>query len=81
MIAKAPIGISFVLALGLAACDLSQQKKPEVIDTAVVTKHVGDTAVAAPGAVGSGPEAAGAGEQRSVRLFGPGVSRERQTRI
>jgi hypothetical protein len=81
MIAKARIGITLVLAMGLAACDLSQQKKPEVIDTAVVTKRVGDTAAAAPGAVGSGTEAAGAGEERSIRLFGPGVSRERQIRI
>ena len=76
MIAKARIGISLVLALGLAACDLSQ-KKPEVIDIAVVTKRVGDTAAAVPQAIETGS----AGEERSVRLFGPGISRERQTRI
>ena len=74
MIAEVRIGIVLVFALGLAACDLSQ-KKPEVIDTAVVTKRVGDTAAAPPQAIED------AGEERSIRLFGPGVSRERQTRI
>ena len=76
MNAEARIGISLVVAMGLTACDLSQ-KKPEVIDTAVVTKRVGDTPAAAPETV----EAGSANEERSVRLFGPGISRQRQTRI
>ena len=81
MIAKARIGGAWVLslgfAIGLTACDLSQQK-PETIDTTVVTKRVGDSPVAAPEAIGGRSATEG---ERSVRLYGPGVSRQRQTRI
>lgn len=76
MIAEARIGISLVLAMGLTACDPSQ-KKPEVIDASVVTQRVGETPAAVPAAA----ESASVREERSVRLFGPGISRQRQTRI
>jgi hypothetical protein len=82
MIAKARIGVVWgvplVFAAGLTGCDLSQQK-PETIDTAVVTRRVGgDT----PAAASEGIDGKTASEgERSVRLFGPGVSRQRQTRI
>ncbi|HEX2827824.1 MAG TPA: hypothetical protein VHP37_15840 [Burkholderiales bacterium] len=68
--------MSLALAMGLTACDPSQ-KKPEVIETAVLTQRVGDTPATVPEATGS----PSAGSERSVRLFGPGISRQRQTRI
>ena len=57
--------------MGLGGCDVSQ-KKPETAAASLVTQHTGEP----PAAV-----AAHARPERSIRLYGPGVSRQRQTRI
>jgi ethanolamine transporter EutH len=76
--------MSAVFALGLSACDLSQ-RKPETISTMLATKRVGDSSAAAAAVeVQPAPDSTAAessGFERSVRLYGPGVSRQRQTRI
>jgi hypothetical protein len=66
-------------AFALAACDLSQ-KKPETIATMLPTAQTAGTATQAASAARSAAPAQTA-DEHSVRLYGPGVSRERQTRI
>ena len=80
-----------IAALALTACDLSQ-KKPETLKTSMQPEA---RAVAAPpvssvpaGAADIQDPAAGAGAgaettagERSIRLYGPGVSRKRQIRV
>ena len=86
MLARAQIPVALplcaALAVALSACDLSQ-KKPETITTLVVSQRVGDSGATAgeeaqADSEGAGPDRSG---ERSIRLYGPGVSRERQTRI
>jgi len=69
------IGIAL---LTLTACDLSQ-KKPETIKAALPPAHANVRAPDAPGGSATGVENGAA--ERSIRLYGPGVSRKRQTRV
>jgi hypothetical protein len=68
--------------LGLAAavlitgCDVSQ-KMPQTAPSLPAATAIARPAGGAPAAERS-PEAAG---EKSIRLFGPGVSRKRQTRV
>ena len=86
MFARALIPVALPIAAALAlltACDLSQ-KKPETVATTVATKRVSDSPGAAIDVQAPVPQAAnaeGSGSERSVRLYGPGVSRDLQTRI
>lgn len=91
----APSTLSFIglAALTLTACDLSQQK-PQTIRTTLPPGVGSAQAIPAPlaseqpsraavQAPAHGPAAGGdngAGE-RSIRLYGPGVSRKRQIRV
>jgi hypothetical protein len=69
-------------AFALAACDLSQ-KKVETIATMLPTAASAQTAGTATQAASAARSAAPAqtADEHSVRLYGRGVSRERQTRI
>ena len=73
------IPVLAAVALGLTACDLSQ-KKPETT-TAVRAAHVSATPAAPAMQAPARSPGDSAGSERSVRLYGPGVSRKRQTRI
>ena len=86
---NATVPLVAAVALGLAACDLSQ-KKPEtlpamiaagaVANSAPLNTRAGAAGMQTPGREGTA-SAESAGNERSVRLYGPGVSRKRQTRI
>ena len=83
--ARLPAALPIAAALALLnACDLSQ-KTPETIATTVATKRVSDSPAPAAAEVDAqvpqGASADGSGSERSIRLYGPGVSRDRQTRI
>ena len=71
----------------VAACDLSQ-KTPETVTPVTVFNPIGPAATVPigrdvqPGAETPLPDGVGASVgERSIRLYGPGVSRKRQTRI
>lgn len=84
MFARAEIILATVVpaafALGLSACDVSQ-KMPETVSASLVTQRVGDASAEAQASADGKPTADAAGHERSIRLYGPGVSRQRQTRI
>jgi hypothetical protein len=77
-----------VAALGLAACDISH-KKPETTAAAAARAPVQlaptrELLGPRPAAADAQPDAAsrgGAEGERSIRLHGPGVTRERQTGV
>jgi hypothetical protein len=78
--------LSLAVALALSACDVSQ-KKPETFATLTTQWEAGSlvrshgTADADAPTANPAPAAQSERGERSVRLFGPGISRERQTRI
>ena len=82
MIAVARISLvlpfTTALVMGLGGCDLSQ-KKPETVAAKLVTQRVEGAQAA--GEAQAGPTPEGPGSERSVRLYGRGVSRQLQTRI
>ena len=89
MFARARIIVALAVPAALAllsSCDLSQ-KTPETIGTVLTTQRVteaaaaGSTAVQVQAPFPETTDAEGPGHERSVRLYGPGVSRDRQTRI
>ena len=89
MTAAIPVVAALALgALGLSGCDLSQ-KKPEtqarLLSTgaaAVAEARVETSGIAIQSAAPEvGASVGSASNERSVRLYGPGVSRKRQTRI
>jgi hypothetical protein len=76
-----------IAALLLTACDLSQ-KRPETMKPALPRDAgVTQTAPASIGptphspAAGKNPDAQNGAVERSIRLYGPGVSRKRQVRV
>ena len=79
----APLALAGI-ALGavlLTACDYSQ-KKPETGVVSAPSAHAGvvGSAAPAPSQAQRAPVESGVGE-RSIRLFGRGVSRQRQIRV
>ena len=74
--ALAAIALGAVL---LTACDYSQ-KKPETGSTAGAHSGVVGSAAPAPSEAQRAPAESGVGD-RSIRLFGRGVSRQRQIRV
>ena len=93
--ATSALPLVVITALALAACDLSQKKpetrKASLPDAQAVAAPPGslDLAVPQPAAVvqapGVGPRSRAGAEtsagERSIRLYGPGVSRKRQIRV
>jgi hypothetical protein len=77
-----------VAALGLAACDVPQQT-PETTALAAraavrlepIRELFGARSATDEMRTGSAAVPESGGDERSIRLFGPGVSRERQTGV
>ena len=84
---RTPLPLIGLAALALTACDVSQDA-PQTI-RAALPRDAGVTP-AAPTRIDSLPASATGGNgggtgtgasERSIRLYGPGVSRKRQTRV
>jgi hypothetical protein len=81
MPALGPTMIAFAVLIPLAACDLTQKPQTLTVRASVprAQQHFSPTA---PGVSVQAPaESNGVGSERSIRLYGPGVSRQRQTRV
>jgi hypothetical protein len=92
MPALGPTAIAFAVLVPLAACDLTQKPQTLTIRAGVPVTLAPQQHFSAPAAPGVGVRAPGEpdggasvgtdiGGDRSIRLYGPGVSRHRQTRV
>lgn len=74
--------LAAVATIALSACELSQSK-PEMVRTVLPRVDVPDTrgTPADEEREGGAPRLGITNTERSIRLYGPGVSRKRQTRV
>lgn len=82
--------IALAVLIPLAACDVSQRPHTTTVRTGSAAVSAVPQHGSSPGLPGIGPQApaesnggsgAEVGGERSLRLYGPGVSRKRQTRV
>ena len=92
MPALGPTAIAFAVLVPLAACDLTQKPQTLTVRAGLPVNLVPQQHFPAPTTPGVGVQAPGEpnggasmatdiGSERSIRLYGPGVSRHRQTRV